>query len=132
MNMKHLTLGIALAAIVATPSCISSNGTDGNTATSDTSIRHVYRGNPLETRSDLQRAAVDVLRPLLPYYSEGGARLRDAEFDLEVLPCTGQQQILDSRETLAICFAKQNSKMISVSPCLLPISVFSAAGLPCR
>ena len=70
--MKLLPLGIALTAIAAMPSCISSNEADETNAVS---IRHVYRGNPLETRSDLQRAAVDVLRPLLPYYSEGGARL---------------------------------------------------------
>ena len=66
----------------------------------------------------------------LPTVTRSSRRFHgDAEFDLEVLPCAGQQQILDSRETLAICFAKQNSKKISVSPCLLQISVFSAAGL---
>ncbi len=34
-----------------------------------------YSGNPLRTRADLQRAATDLLKPLLPYYSPGGARL---------------------------------------------------------
>ena len=39
------------------------------------------------------------------------------------------QQHLADREVDSFYCAKHNSKMISVSPCLLPISVFSAAGL---
>ncbi|MBT9369683.1 DUF2264 domain-containing protein [Rhizobium sp. CSW-27] len=33
-------------------------------------------GNPLLTRSDLQKALLDLFQPLLPYFSEGGARVR--------------------------------------------------------
>ncbi|WP_165222773.1 DUF2264 domain-containing protein [Affinirhizobium pseudoryzae] len=33
-------------------------------------------GNPLKTRADLQKALLDLFRPLLPYFSEGGARVR--------------------------------------------------------
>ncbi|MFB9952423.1 DUF2264 domain-containing protein [Rhizobium puerariae] len=33
-------------------------------------------GNPLLTRADLQKAATDLFSPLLPYFSEGGARVR--------------------------------------------------------
>ncbi|MGK6316400.1 DUF2264 domain-containing protein [Neorhizobium sp. DT-125] len=32
-------------------------------------------GNPLRIRADLQKAAVDLFSPLLPYFSEGGARV---------------------------------------------------------
>ncbi|ANK95295.1 MULTISPECIES: DUF2264 domain-containing protein [Rhizobium] len=33
-------------------------------------------GNPLKTRDDLAKAVIDLFRPLLPYFSEGGARVR--------------------------------------------------------
>ncbi|MGK9051392.1 DUF2264 domain-containing protein [Neorhizobium petrolearium] len=33
-------------------------------------------GNPLLTRADLQKAVADLFSPLLPYFSEGGARVR--------------------------------------------------------
>jgi hypothetical protein len=33
-------------------------------------------GNPLRTREDLSKAVIDLFRPLLPYFSEGGARVR--------------------------------------------------------
>lgn len=33
-------------------------------------------GNPLRTRADVQRAARDLFEPLLPHWSEGGARVR--------------------------------------------------------
>lgn len=33
-------------------------------------------GNPLRSRSDLQKALLDLFNPLLPYVSEGGARVR--------------------------------------------------------
>ncbi len=33
-------------------------------------------GNPLQSRNDLARAVVAVFKPLLPYFSEGGARVR--------------------------------------------------------
>jgi len=33
-------------------------------------------GNPLLTRDDLGRAVMDIFNPLLPYFSEGGARVR--------------------------------------------------------
>lgn len=33
-------------------------------------------GNPLVTRSDVQKALLDLFQPLLPYFSEGGARVR--------------------------------------------------------
>src|SRR5690349_17385703 len=43
------------------------------------------RGNPLLTRDDLARAVQDLFAPLLPYFSEGGARVRlsasSAHFD---------------------------------------------------
>ena len=71
--MKSFALGIALAAAAALPACISINVNEPSSP--ETAIHHIYQGNPLATRSDLQRAAVDVLRPLLPYYSENGARL---------------------------------------------------------
>src|SRR3954469_5063812 len=42
-------------------------------------------GNPLQTRDDLARAALDLFAPLLPYFSPGGARVRlgptSAHFD---------------------------------------------------
>jgi len=34
------------------------------------------RGNPLKTRADLQKALLDLVNPLLPYFSDGGARVR--------------------------------------------------------
>ena len=33
-------------------------------------------GNPLETRSDMQHALLDLFDPLLPYFSKGNARVR--------------------------------------------------------
>lgn len=33
-------------------------------------------GNPLKTRDDLSRAVIDLFKPILPYFSEGGARVR--------------------------------------------------------
>ncbi|MGO7210493.1 DUF2264 domain-containing protein [Rhizobium ruizarguesonis] len=33
-------------------------------------------GNPLKTRDDLAKAVIDLFEPLLPYFSEGGARVR--------------------------------------------------------
>ena len=33
-------------------------------------------GNPLKTRADVERALHDLFNPLLPYFSEGGARVR--------------------------------------------------------
>ncbi|WP_434713856.1 DUF2264 domain-containing protein (plasmid) [Rhizobium sp. YTUHZ045] len=33
-------------------------------------------GNPLKTRDDLAKAIIDLFKPLLPYFSEGGARVR--------------------------------------------------------
>ena len=33
-------------------------------------------GNPLATRADVARAIEDLYLPLVPYYSEGGARVR--------------------------------------------------------
>ena len=31
-------------------------------------------GNPLVTKDDVQRAAVDLVEPIVPYLSEGGAQ----------------------------------------------------------
>lgn len=33
-------------------------------------------GNPLKTRDDIAKAVMDLFKPLLPYFSEGGARVR--------------------------------------------------------
>ena len=33
-------------------------------------------GNPLQTRADVEKALHDLFNPLLPYFSEGGARVR--------------------------------------------------------
>jgi hypothetical protein len=33
-------------------------------------------GNPLRTRADVQKALADLFNPLLPYFSQGGARVR--------------------------------------------------------
>ncbi len=33
-------------------------------------------GNPLKTRDDVAKAVMDLFKPLLPYFSEGGARVR--------------------------------------------------------
>jgi len=33
-------------------------------------------GNPLKTRSDVEKGVIDLFNPLLPYFSEGGARVR--------------------------------------------------------
>ncbi len=73
VKLRTLTLGIVLAATAALPACTCTR--NDASAAQETSIRHIYRGNPLATRSDLQKAAVDILRPLLPYYSDGKARL---------------------------------------------------------
>ncbi|MCX2721498.1 DUF2264 domain-containing protein [Roseibium salinum] len=37
---------------------------------------HPLSGNPLQTRADVQRAAGDLFKPLLPYFSPSGARVR--------------------------------------------------------
>jgi hypothetical protein len=37
---------------------------------------HPMFGNPLTSRDDVARAAVDLFTPLLPYFSEGGARVQ--------------------------------------------------------
>ena len=73
VKLRTITLGIVLAATAALPACTCTQ--TESSAPRETAIHHVYRGNPLATRSDLQKAAVDILRPLLPYYSEGKARL---------------------------------------------------------
>ena len=33
-------------------------------------------GNPLKTRDDLAKGVLDLFAPLLPYFSQGGARVR--------------------------------------------------------
>ena len=73
MKLRTITIGIFLAATAALPACICTQ--NESSAPQETAIHHIYRGNPLATRSDLQKAAVDILRPLLPYYSDGKARL---------------------------------------------------------
>jgi hypothetical protein len=44
--------------------------------TYDPASANPLRGNPLETRDDMQRALIDLFNPLLPYFSEGNARVR--------------------------------------------------------
>ncbi|WP_085027743.1 DUF2264 domain-containing protein [Ensifer aridi] len=44
--------------------------------TYDPASANPLRGNPLETRGDMQRALIDLFDPLLPYFSEGNARVR--------------------------------------------------------
>jgi hypothetical protein len=39
-------------------------------------LRHPLADNPLRTRADVQRAARDLFDPLLPHWSEGGARVK--------------------------------------------------------
>lgn len=44
--------------------------------TYDPASANPLAGNPLETRDDMSRALHDLFNPLLPYFSEGGARVR--------------------------------------------------------
>ncbi|WP_454853057.1 DUF2264 domain-containing protein [Rhizobium binxianense] len=44
--------------------------------TYDPASANPLAGNPLETRDDMSRALLDLFDPLLPYFSEGGARVR--------------------------------------------------------
>lgn len=44
--------------------------------TYDPASANPLAGNPLETRGDMQRALLDLFDPLLPYFSEGNARVR--------------------------------------------------------
>ncbi|MCA1444180.1 DUF2264 domain-containing protein [Ensifer sp. IC4062] len=44
--------------------------------TYDPATANPLGSNPLATRSDMQRALVDLFNPLLPYFSEGNARVR--------------------------------------------------------
>ena len=83
MNLKTITLGIALAAAAALAACTQNKwsappgGYYNYVYITPHWGTHAYdvNLNPLSTRSDLQKAAVDILRPLLPYYSDGKARL---------------------------------------------------------
>ncbi|MCO5732331.1 DUF2264 domain-containing protein [Rhizobium sp. SSA_523] len=42
----------------------------------DPARANALNGNPLKSRADLQKALLDLFDPLLPYFSEGGARVR--------------------------------------------------------
>ncbi len=42
----------------------------------DPSRANPLHGNPLKTRDDVAKAVMDLFKPLLPYFSEGGARVR--------------------------------------------------------
>ncbi|WP_026619930.1 hypothetical protein M728_004116 (plasmid) [Ensifer sp. WSM1721] len=44
--------------------------------TYDPASANPLRGNPLEARDDMQHALIDLFNPLLPYFSEGSARVR--------------------------------------------------------
>ncbi|MQW89043.1 DUF2264 domain-containing protein [Sinorhizobium saheli] len=44
--------------------------------TYDPASANPLKGNALETRADMQRALIDLFNPLLPYFSEGNARVR--------------------------------------------------------
>ena len=40
------------------------------------SLANPLANNPLRTREDVERAAIDLFTPLLPFWSEGGARVK--------------------------------------------------------
>lgn len=48
----------------------------GRPEVSETSLANPLVGNPLRTRTDLQRAVCDLFTPLLPHFSRGGARVK--------------------------------------------------------
>ena len=47
-------------------------------------------GNPLRTRADLQRAVRDLVAPLLPHFSPGGARVRLGSFGAAFPPADAE------------------------------------------
>ena len=61
-------------------------------------------GNPLKTRADAEKALHDLFNPLLPYFSEGGARVRldgaAAHFDRAAADLEGFAH--DLREALTV------------------------------